>query len=326
MKHFRTDVSTGRSGHSIDHQNKVLTAGSCFADAIGARLLQYKFPVLVNPFGIIYNPISIHKALGYSIRLDAPPQQTYLEHQEVNLNYDFHSDFSSFSRDELAASISRTLQSTHDFLKHASCVLITYGTAWVYTRKTTNEIVANCHKVPAGDFTKSLLTDTAIIESFTVFYESLKAFNPEIKILLTVSPVRHIKETLQLNSVSKAVLRVACHSLSLEFKDVEYFPAYEIMMDDLRDYRFYKSDMLHPSTDAEDYIWQKFGERYFTPETVSLVNRWKDVQAALSHQAFHPTSTSHQKFLKETLRKLEDLKGKLPVDAEITSIKSQMIQ
>jgi hypothetical protein len=323
MNNFRTDVRIIRSLSQIRLKNPILTAGSCFADAIGARLDRYKFQVLTNPFGIIYNPVSIHKSLLYAIANEPPPDHSYLHHQGVYLNYDFHSVISALNKYDLSEKLLNRLGSVHYFLKHASRIQITYGTAWVYQRKDTGETVANCHKMPSQSFEKRLLSEKEITGSFQEFYERVRKFNPSIKFILTVSPVRHIKDTLELNSVSKAVLRAACHSLSAT-DDVEYFPAFEIMMDDLRDYRFYKSDMLHPTEVAEDYIWEKFGEKYFDDETKAFLRKWDEILSAIQHRPFHPSSPAHQGFLKDTLRKLEDLKVSVDVEEEIRMINSQI--
>lgn len=309
----------------MDLKSGLLTQGSCFADAIGERLALYKMQALINPFGVIYNPESIHKALTYAIFNEPLPGHTYLQHQEVFLNYNFHSEFSSLRKDELVSRVANTIGSTHYFLKDARWLIVTYGTAWVYVRTETGEIVANCHKLPSAMFTKSLMSADAIVSSFKTFFKPLKEFNPDIRVILTVSPVRHIKDSLELNSVSKSILRVACHQLSSQIEDVEYFPAYELMVDDLRDYRFYKQDMLHPTTEAEEYIWEKFMERYFSPDLKEFVKKWKVILSMLRHKPFHPETAAHQQFLRDTLTKLEELKPLVKVEEEMNLIREQMI-
>lgn len=326
MKEFRTQIKVTPATSPIDMKSGILTQGSCFADAIGSRLASHKMKALINPFGVIYNPESIHKVLAYSIFNELLPEHTYLRHHEVYLNYNFHSEFSALTKDELASRLTNTIGSTHYFLKDADWLLITYGTAWVYQRKETGEVVANCHKLPSAMFTKSLMTVEAVLSSFKSLFNQLKNFNPKIKIILTVSPVRHLKDTLELNSVSKSVLRVACHQLSAQYDDVEYFPAFEMMVDDLRDYRFYKADMLHPTAQAEDYVWEKFMERYFSPELKEFASKWEVVLAALRHKPFHPETASHQEFLKDILKKLEELEPWVNVDGEKSQVKQQMIK
>jgi hypothetical protein len=203
--------------------------------------------------------------------------------------------------------------------------MITYGTAWVYQRQDTGEIVSNCHKMPAAAFAKSLLTQKQILASFDAFYRHLKAMNPVIKLVLTVSPVRHLKDTLALNSVSKSLLRLCCHTITEQYPGVDYFPAYEIMMDDLRDYRFYKSDMIHPSADAEDYIWERFLECYASASLREFIAKWQVIQSALKHKPFHPGSSGHQIFLQQTVQQLEALSHLVDVEKERRILLAQIV-
>jgi GSCFA family len=322
--HFRTEIKIDKAKHCINLKHDILTTGSCFSDAIGHKLDENKFSVAVNPFGATYNPISIHKILRASLNNAYPAPHSYFEHNGLFAHYDFHSAFSNPEKGELEEAVKLTIRDTHSFLKTAHWIVITYGTAWVYKRNETGDVVANCHKVPAQNFTKELLTEKKIVESFQAFYQNLKAVNPSCKIILTVSPVRHIKDSLPLNGVSKAVLRSACHSIGELFREVQYFPAFEIMMDDLRDYRFYKTDMLHPSADAEEYIWQKFTDTFFDNPTQDFLVRWKPIFAALHHRPFHGQSNSHQSFLKKLLQELSDLRGTVNVDAELASVNAQL--
>ena len=324
MKHFRTIVSTALSTPNVGLKDRFLTMGSCFADVVGRHLQHYKLQVLANPFGTQYSPSSIHKALGYSLLNEVVPDHTYLLNQDIHLNFDFHSEFSALQKEVLQTKLRDCIQNTHQFIKTADYLIITYGTAWVYERSDRGELVANCHKLPAKLFRKTLLTQKKIMESFDVLYQALKKLNPKIKIILTVSPVRHLKDTLELNSVSKSILRMSCHTIKETYSNVEYFPAYEIMMDDLRDYRFYKPDMIHPSEEAEQYIWQKFTECFMNESTKHFFGTWDGIQTALAHKPFHPSATSHQKFLLTTLSKIEELKSLVNVDQEIDLIQSQI--
>lgn len=324
MSSFRTDVGIHPYPFPITLESKILTTGSCFADTIGERLNRNKFQALVNPFGVIYNPHSIHRVLRYAVFNEGIPEHTYLKNGEVYLNYNFHSTFSALHSPELLYKLTNAIGAVHYFLKDTSWLMITYGTAWVYERVDTGEIVANCHKMPSTLFRKSLLTEQKVAASFEHLYGDLKVFNPNLRIILTVSPVRHIKDTLELNSVSKSVLRVACHNLAEKFPDVEYFPAYEMMIDDLRDYRFYKSDMIHPSEDAEEYIWQKFAARFFDDPTKNFLKKWNDILTAMAHKPFHPESVAHQQFLGNILKSLEDMPATISVENEIQEIKSKL--
>lgn len=326
MTNFRTVVSVGPSPQKIGIQDRILTIGSCFADAIGKRMQTNRLKVLANPFGNLYNPHSIHKAIRFSLYNEPPQGHSFLQRDGVWFNYDFHSELSDVDKSKLLSTLSDAAGTTHYYLASAEWLIITYGTSWGYERNDTGEIVANCHKMPNSLFTKSLISQEAILDSFKKIYDEVKEFNQRIKIILTVSPVRHIKDTLELNSVSKSVLRVACHEITNAFADVTYFPAYEIMLDDLRDYRFYKADMIHPSEVAEEYIWDMFVAKYFSHDLKTFLPQWKEIQLAINHKPFHPSSDAHQSFLKETLRRLESLKEKVDVEDELARIKSQIIK
>jgi hypothetical protein len=324
MSEFRTVISTPPSSHKIALNQQILTFGSCFSDAIGYRLRRNKFSVDVNPFGIIYNPIALHRVISYAAREQMPPTDSSIKNSDVFLNYDFHSIFSAMEAESLSQQLSKVIHATNATLKTADHIFITYGTAWVYELKSNHHIVANCHKMPSSFFEKRLLHVDEITKSFHELYAELKQVTPDVQIILTVSPVRHIKDTLPLNSVSKSILRTACHYLAEEFSGVEYFPAFEIMMDDLRDYRFYKSDMIHPTEQAEEYIWEAFTEKYITSQGRQFIRQWQGIQNALQHKPFHPGSSGHKNFLIDLLEKLEGLKGVVQIDDEITVVKAQL--
>lgn len=322
---FRTEVIVAPSPVQINLREKILTAGSCFSDSIGKQLSESKFNALVNPFGVSYNPFSIHKVLLLALHNQVVSDHTFLESQELVANYDFHSSFSATKKSEIESKIKEVVGTTHYFLKDTQWIFITYGTARVYERNDTGEIVSNCHKMPASGFTKSLLSQKKVLESFDEFYKDLKTFNPKCKLIITVSPVRHIKDTLPLNSVSKSVLRLACQTITETYQDVFYFPSYEVMLDDLRDYRFYKSDMIHPSEEAEEYIWNKFADCFFDQTTKAFIKQWKPIFTSLQHKPFHSQTSAHQTFLKKTLQQLQELSKTVSVDKEIELIKSQLL-
>ncbi len=321
---FRTELTIIPATHSINLSDKLMTIGSCFADEMGAKLQSSKFDVLKNPFGTVYNPISIHQLLSNSIDEAIPSQERFLKRDGFFYHFDFHSDWSEGNQDLLNQKLSGILATVQRALATCKFLIITYGTAWAYEHKSLNSIVANCHKVPQADFDKCLLTQKKIIESFEGFYAKLKKLNPACRLILTVSPVRHIKDTLELNSVSKSILRLTCHTLSETYPDVSYFPAYEIMLDDLRDYRFYKSDMIHPSEQAIDYIWDKFADVFFDLETKTFIGEWEKMRAALHHRPFQSASKSHQVFLTGLLERILTLKSKIDVSAEIEIITKQL--
>ena len=323
MNVFRTELIPTPSDVKISLSTPLFTIGSCFSDSIGNKLHENKFPVLTNPFGTVYNPTSIHGLIDKAIMKSYPDKNSYLQLGETYFNFNFHSKFFSASEDHLARQIKESIDVTHDFIRKAKVLIITYGTSFAFERTDSKEIVANCHKMPASGFTKRLLSVEEIVSSFQQLHGQIKKNLSVEKIVLTVSPVRHIKDSLELNSLSKSVLRVACQKLVALFSGVEYFPSFEIMMDDLRDYRFYKADMIHPTDSAEDYIWEKFSNSYFDVSTLQFLKSWGEIRKALSHKAFHPDGHSHHEFLQKTLAKLEEIRSLVPVEEEIEQIRSQ---
>ncbi len=324
MNIFRTELIPKSSDTKISLHSPLLTIGSCFSDSIGNKLNENKFHVLVNPFGTVYNPISIHETIKNTIGLQYPSKESYLLRQEVFFNYHFHSKFSATTEEHLVRKIMSEIDRSHEFIKKSKVLIITYGTSFVYERTDTNEIVANCHKVPGSMFNKRLLSVENIISSFQSLHKSITENLSIEKIILTVSPVRHIKDTLELNSLSKSILRIACQDLVNQYSNVVYFPSFEIMIDDLRDYRFYKDDLIHPTPLAEEYIWGKFSASYLNNQALHFVKQWKDIQKALKHRPFQIENKSHKMFLYETLALLEELKPLADVEKEITQLKSQL--
>lgn len=319
---FRTEI-TCPSAHAIGLKNRILTTGSCFADQFGQWLQNNKFDVLVNPYGTNYNPISIHKSIIESVSLELD-EQLFIEHHRLWHHFDYHSQWSSLQKEDLQASIHHVQQQVNQYIQNMDVLMITYGTAWAFHHKKQNSIVSNCHKVPASEFEKRLLTVDEITQSFNQLHSAIKSIRPDLRIILTVSPVRHVKDTLILNSVSKATLRLACHTLSNQYEAVDYFPSFEIMMDDLRDYRFYDRDKIHPTEEALDYISHKFSDQYFKPEVKSFIEKWQMIRQSMEHRPYHPQSEAHQHFLKDLLHKLEELKEVVPVEEEIKYIQSQI--
>ncbi len=323
MNDWKTDLNVKSADRPIHLNDPILTIGSCFSQAIGLHLNDNKFHVTNNPFGTVYSPLSIHHLLTLALRKRAISEEDFLVHQEVHYHYQFHSSFAGLSRQELGEQISRAINKVNHFISTARFVIITYGTAWAYKRKDTAQWVANCHKVPSSYFSKELLSIDDMENSFDEIHSALKAVNPAIQIIVTVSPVRHLKDTIEFNSVSKSTLRLFCHKLS-QRPGVDYFPAYEIMMDDLRDYRFYQEDRIHPTNEAEKYIWQKFVQRYFESETKTFLSEWQEIRKAFAHRSLFPTTTHHQSFLKATLTKLQALQHIVNVDNEIALVKNQI--
>jgi hypothetical protein len=287
---------------------------------MGASLLRNKFNVLANPFAVVFNPESIFTLLEASIDKKEFSEDTYLENNLRWHNYNFHSILSGSSLEVLKTKLNKKTEEAQQFLRQASVLTITFGSAFAYRLKSNQQIVSNCHKMPSGLFNKELLSPVKIIHDFDSFYQKVQKINPDLKIILTVSPVRHIKDTIQLNNVSKSVLRLASHWIAEQHKNISYFPAYEIMMDDLRDYRFYKEDMIHPTEVAEKYIWEKFTGTYVETSSKEFIKEWAAVLKAIEHKSFHPGSDSHQKFIRETIQKVKSLSKQADLSAELKQL------
>ena len=317
---FRTPVRTKAWSFQIGHRSGVVALGSCFADSIGNRLKDSKFKVSVNPGGIIYNPLSIHRLIGHAVSGTAPGPDAFLERDGRWYCYDVHSSVFSDHPDTLHQNLKRISEDLHRLLSEAGYVMITYGTAWIHRRRDNGDVVANCHKVPSHRFERSLLSEDEVVTSFHSMRESLLSINPRLRFILTVSPVRHLADTAEGNQVSKSVLRLACHRITERCDEAVYFPAYEIMMDDLRDYRFYAADMIHPSETALDYIWSVFQRVAFSLQTRDLIERWMRVRKSLTHRPFHPKSETHRTFLQELHTELIRLSGHLDVSQEIAEL------
>lgn len=321
---FRTELTPTPNHTKITLQSSILLVGSCFSDNIGKQLQENKLDALPNPFGVIYNPISIFKLLENSILEREFPEESFIKREEIWQNYHFHSEVSALTKEGLARNIAKRQNKVSEWfgaINQSKFLLITFGTAFVYRLKSQNEIVANCHKMPAPLFEKQLLFPKQIIKEFENLYGILPK---NLSIILTVSPVRHIKDTIQLNSVSKSVLRLVCHELSEQFENVSCFPAYELLIDDLRDYRFYEADMLHPNQQAIDYLFTKFTETYLDKASQAFLGKWQKIYKSLNHKAFYPETAAHQQFLKTLLFQLENI-TEVEVTEEIKAIRKQII-
>lgn len=305
---------------------RVLTVGSCFADSIGARLRLNKVNALVNPFGTVFQPLALAQLLRAAAGEEQDWQQHVVEARGRWQSYDFHSTIGAESPVELLQSIQETVRRVGDFVRSADAVVLTLGTAWAYRLRETGELVSNLHKLPASLFDKELLTADEIVNGLAEVHALLRRVNPNIRIVLTVSPVRHIKDTLPLNAVSKSVLRVACHYLSELLPGVSYFPAYELLTDELRDYRFYAADMLHPSEVAEDYIWDKFARTYFDADFGRFRKEWAAVRQSLGHRPLHLGAPEHRTFLDQTAERLERLASQgVDVRQELRDVQRQLV-
>ncbi len=323
MQNFRTTFHIPSSKYKVSLESQLLTMGSCFADVVGNQLRHNKLDIIVNPFGTLFNPLSIFKIL--SPTYTQADERLYIENQKMWLHYDFHSQFFSNSKETLRNQIDQTLFGIKCQLPTTNYLLITFGTAFIYRLLNPQTYIANCHKMPNSLFEKELLSVKDICKGFAVLHKELKEINPDLTIILTVSPVRHTKDGVPENQVSKSILRAACHYLTTDYENVEYFPSYEIMVDDLRDYRFYKSDLIHPNEVAEQYIFEKFIETYFDEDLKDFTKEWTSIQNSLNHRPFNEKSESHQTFLKKLLEDLMKISGRVDVREEVSFVRQKLV-
>lgn len=322
---FRTHFTIEPATHKFIRTSNVMTIGSCFSEVIGNRLKEQKIPVCVNPFGTLFNPMSIFKLLNPNCH--QPDERLFVEHQGTWLHYDFHSQFFGETQHQLKIQLVATMEEVKRQIATLDTLIITLGTSFVYQLKGTPSYLANCHKMPSNLFERDLLSVKDICKGFSTAYKALKEQNPRLRIVLTVSPVRHTKDGIPENQVSKAILRAACHYLISDYQDVEYFPAYELMMDDLRDYRFYKTDMIHPNEVAEQYIYEHFAATYFDKSLLEWIIEWQKIQRALTHRPIQEKSIANQHFLANLLTDLQRLhEGGISVEKEIEEVSLRVLK
>ncbi|HIY13731.1 MAG TPA: GSCFA domain-containing protein [Candidatus Alistipes cottocaccae] len=297
---FRTEIEPAPRSVRIGYDNRILTLGSCFAAHIAGRLAAAKFHVIENPSGILFNPLSIAAAIR-SYALPAPVFREELEFDgEMWYHFGFHGDFSAPTADEALRRMNAARQAGAAALRTADRVILTFGTAWVYERE--GQIVANCHRRPAAEFTRRRLDVEEIVETIAALLEGPLAGK---QILLTVSPVRHLGDGLEGNAVSKATLRLAVEELKQSFRCVDYFPAFEILTDDLRDYRFYAGDLVHPAPQAIAYVWEKFVQTALDDRARQLLPEVEAIVAAAAHRPRNPHGEAHRAFCRRQLERIE---------------------
>lgn len=305
MNRFTTPVEVIPFPWTSDHSVKQLFIGSCFTENVGDHLKELKFPVSINPFGILYNPVSVAGCLHRLLTGKPYSQEELFEYNGLWHSYSHHGRFSSPTAANTLTAINTALASGSDALREAGFLLITLGTAWVYELRATGQTVANCHKVPAREFHRYRLSVAETVSTLKDALDAIWSLNPGLRVILTISPVRHYQDGAIENQLSKAVLLLAADALVSGYgrDKCAYFPAYEIMMDELRDYRFYQPDMVHPSPVAVDYIREKFCEAFFTPEALALAQEITGVRKALSHRPLNPSTDAFQRFLLQFLEK-----------------------
>lgn len=312
MTVFRTEVHITPSPDKITHRSNIFFIGSCFTENIGVRMEEYKFRVDINPFGINYNPASVARNIEFLLDKKTFTRDKLHYYNERWFSFDHHSRFSHPDPDQCLALINNRLRLSSRNLIETDFFIITFGTAWVFERKKTGTIVSNCHKMPSNEFNRYLLSVDQIVQTFSDLINRLKDQIPRLKIIFTVSPVRHWKDGPVMNSVSKSALILSVHELVNRFANVTYFPGYEIAMDDLRDYRYYDEDLLHPNNQMVNYIWNKFCQVYFEEETIEIIKEIDKLITARNHKPFNPGSKQHKRFLEKQLETIRKLYTKYP--------------
>ena len=308
---FHLEFSPIPFATKIDHSQLLFLAGSCFTEQVSQKLSAHKFRIIDNPNGILFNPVSISKSVLSYIQNKQYGEADLFYHNELWGSWEHHTRFSSVSKDTCLQKINASQSAAHSFLKNADWVLITLGSAFVYELEN-KQVVANCHKVPTDKFKKRLLAIDEVVTVLENLLLNLKAFNPKLNIIFTISPVRHLRDGFIANNSSKAILINSVHHVVDKYEHAFYFPSYELIIDDLRDYRFYAEDMVHPNYAATNYVWEKFVSTCIDPSSQLLMREINTINAACHHKPFNPASQAHQKFLKINLAKIEKLKEQFP--------------
>ena len=322
---FRTELRPASSPQKIRLGDAVFGLGSCFAEHTGRLLADYKWEVLINPFGTLFDPLSIAKAMEYISHGDDLEDWGYVQREGIWCHFHLHSRISAGEKEELIKGFCRARDAAQHFLHRARVVTLTLGTALVYEQSETGFPVANCHKQPGNRFNLRRMTVDEVAEALNRTAESIRSLAPDAWILVTLSPVRHIRQGFEANALSKATLRLAIEQFVSGSRNRVYFPSYEIMLDDLRDYRFYGRDMVHPAEGAIEYIWEKFKYACIDEQARTFVGRWEGVRQALSHRPFHPSGDAYKSFLRQTIHQLEGFKGMVDVTEEIAALSSRLI-
>ena len=309
---FTTKIPISKSNAPIDYSSRIVSLGSCFAENMGEKFDFFKFQNTTNPFGIIFNPVSIEKIIDRAINLNYFTEDDLFFHNDLWHCFEVHSDLSNDNKEDFLSNLNQILKETNQQLTNATHIIITYGTSWIYKLKSSNDVVANCHKIPQNQFDKEILSVEGIEKSIQNTLDLIQKVNPNCNVIFTISPVRHLKDGFIENQRSKAHLITALHTSIFHLPTSMYFPSFEIQMDELRDYRFYAQDMLHPNAVAIEYIWERFCESSIAEVAYPIMQEVASIQKGMAHRPFHPQSISHTKFLQNLSDKAAQLKVQFP--------------
>lgn len=306
---FFTHIDIAPLQQKISHPQQIFSIGSCFAENIAQRMRRAKFRIASSPMGTLFNPASIASSIDLLADKHTISDEELQYANELWFSYDFHSSFSVMDKQIALKSMQQSINQGAEALTNAEVIIVTFGTAWVYRLKSNNKVVANCHKQPQALFNRELLTIEEIIASWGRLLDSTLKGK---QVIFTISPIRHLSDGLEQNSLSKSTLRVAIAELVAKYDNAQYFPSYEIMNDELRDYRFYAEDMTHPSSLAIDYIWQRFTQTAISEESCNLMDRIAKISQAVSHRPFNPQSEAYRNFCKKQLQDIEKINQAYP--------------
>ncbi len=310
---FYTPVTIPDYPWKTGYRKQSLFMGSCFTENVGQRMEALKYPVDINPFGILYNPVSVAGGLEALLRSTRFSRSDLIEHNGLWHSFQHHGRFSAADPEETLRTINERMDKSAEFLKNADFLFITFGTAWIYRFKKSGQVVSNCHKIPAGEFVRERLSVEQIVAVYQDLIPALRKANPKLKLVFTVSPVRHWKDGAHGNQLSKATLLLAIDQLVDLFSDYcAYFPSYEIVMDELRDYRYYAADMLHLSEVAVDHIWQLFSESLIDRESQELAPKVQKIRSAIGHRPINPGTAEYRKFLRKMHKNTLELEQQFP--------------
>ncbi|MCW3103636.1 MAG: hypothetical protein JWO09_2076 [Bacteroidetes bacterium] len=310
--HFHLQFPIPSFPQQLSYSDKLFFTGSCFAENIGEKMKEEKLRVLINPHGVLYNPSAIEKAIRRYIGNESLKEDELFFANECWNSWEHHSRFSDPSKEACLQQINTSVKSAHEQLRDAGWLFITFGSAFSYKHKGSGIPVGNCHKVPQKEFTKSLLSAEEVISAYTALFAELKKLNPNLKIVLTVSPVRYVRDGVVENNLSKSILLQSVHRLVEMHEHVFYFPAYELVIDDLRDYRFYKEDLVHPNEQAIDYVFGKLKEVLFDSSAKDLNKSIREILDAAKHRPFNENSEAHKKFKRTFEERSLQLQKKYP--------------
>jgi len=308
---FQTAVEIPKFEWETGYSKKNIFMGSCFTENVGNKMAALKYNVDINPFGILYNPVSVANGIRILLNKKEFTDSDLVQHNGLWHSFYHHGKFSLADKNQTLQAINSKIKSSAEYLKNADFLFITFGTAWVYKYKTTGETVSNCHKIPAKEFSRVRLSVAEIVEIYTKLLADIKTINPKLKVVFTVSPIRHWKDGAVENQRSKAILLLAIDEIiKASNENCSYFPSYEIAMDELRDYRFYAADMIHISEVAIQHIWEKFEAALIYAESRKISKEVQKIVAAANHRPFNQFTKEHQHFLKKQLQILKSLEQK----------------